>query len=143
MRRQPARHQRRITHWLILFILLLGLLPPSRGQAQSVLRSVTVGGSAGEVLPAMRLAYAWRRVDFWDGGRQGAGYQRPFLETVQNGYGGRVQFAYQTEPWSGRQLFQMVTSRTLNDGVSGWVATTNYHYHGSTRVFLSNRKRVS
>ncbi|RIK39859.1 MAG: hypothetical protein DCC55_16875, partial [Chloroflexi bacterium] len=78
----------------------------------------------GPALPGLAFVYGSRDI-----GAIGAGtFQRDFLATVSNGYGGKVQFTYATEAWDHQPLFQMVSRRTMVDEVGDLSGEWRYHY---------------
>ena len=111
------------------------------GKKSNRLTGIVISDGQGHSLPPITFSYVERDVGHYWQERTCAAldpprfcssihhnphWSRPFLDRVDNGYGGQVDFDYRTEPWSLRALFQVVSDRRITDQVTG--ATASYHY---------------
>ena len=97
----------------------------------TTIRQYGLGGVAGgQQLPPLTFSY-----QSWPIAYGGVEYSRPFLTTVNNGYGGTLTFGYQSWCYGGGTcgglvddyMKQVVASETLNPGV-GAAAVYRYAY---------------
>ncbi len=95
-----------------------------------LLTSITQVGPDGQALPATEFAYSLNEIGWGEGAH--CAEERPFLATVDNGYGGLLTFAYQT--WSEYEseciYRQTVQQEVVSSGI-GVPITHTYTYTGA------------
>lgn len=95
----------------------------------SLIRLEPIGSDGVTPLPALTFDYTRRYIGYrYRGLHLTERWERPFLGRITSDYGARIEYDYQSESYSGHELRQLVSGRTVTEMVMGLKAQYRYSY---------------